>query len=161
MKVEIRLLQELDAHTSVKWRNDPEVWKLTGSRPDKKVTLEEELQWIRRVMADSSSRRFAILAGGTYIGNIYLTDIKDGEAEYHIFLGDKAYWGKGIAKTASKMLLNYAKDTLLLHTVVLSVRKANTAAIALYSKLGFREADEDSDFLYMEFNLAKQRTKPA
>ena len=37
-KVLIRPLEVSDALTSYKWRNDPEIWKYTGSRPDMEIT---------------------------------------------------------------------------------------------------------------------------
>ena len=42
-----------------------------------------------------------------YVGNIYLTDINGESAEYHIFIGEKDYWGKGIAEEASHQILKY------------------------------------------------------
>jgi len=40
MKVIIRPLQETDAFISNKWRNNPDIWKYTGNKPDKEITLE-------------------------------------------------------------------------------------------------------------------------
>jgi RimJ/RimL family protein N-acetyltransferase len=98
MNVTIRPLQEQDAYTSVKWRNDPEVFKYTGNTYKNEISLETELNWIRKVMANENEYRCAILADGVYVGNIYLTDITKESAHYHIFIGNKDYWGKGVAK---------------------------------------------------------------
>lgn len=143
MDIQIRPLQIDDARVSYKWRNDPEVWKYTGSKPDRVITQEIETEWIKRVMDDSTSKRFAILADGTYVGNIYLTDITDKDAQYHIFIGDKSYWGKGIAQIASKILLDYAEQHLPISKVYLKVKSENAAAVAVYRKLGF-QADESA-----------------
>jgi len=45
-KVLIRPLQIEDASISWKWRNDPVVWKYTGSKPNIKVTEEIEKRWL-------------------------------------------------------------------------------------------------------------------
>lgn len=149
MHVTIRRLQEQDAYTSVQWRNDPEVFKYTGNTYDHEITIESELGWIRRVISNPNEYRCAILADDKYVGNIYLTDIDGETAEYHIFIGDKNYWGKGVAKQASCLLLNHAFNTLNLKCVHLRVRKVNNAAVKLYNKLGFSVEEEDDDWLFM------------
>jgi diamine N-acetyltransferase len=140
--VTIRPLEEEDARTSFKWRNIPEVWKLTDAAWSREITYEDELSWIRKVMADPSGRRFAIIADGQYVGNIYLTDIDGKTAQYHIFIGEREQWGKGIARAASQQILDYARD-LGLATVWLSVKKQNPAAIAVYRELGFVTTKDD------------------
>ena len=137
MQVTIRPLQEQDAYTSVRWRNDPDVFKYTGNTYDHEITIESELGWIRRVIANPNDYRCAILVDGIYVGNIYLTDIEGEAAEYHIFIGNKDYWGKGVAKHASCLLLDYAFNVLSLKRVHLRVRQENISAIKLYKKLGF------------------------
>lgn len=98
MNVTIRPLVEEDAYTSVKWRNDPEVFKFTGNTYKHEITIGNELEWIRKVIANTNDYRCAILVDEVYVGNIYLTDIQEGKAHYHIFIGNKNYWGKGVAK---------------------------------------------------------------
>lgn len=149
MEVRIRPLQEVDVYTSVRWRNDPEVFKYTGNVYQHEIKLDNELQWIRKVMNNPNDYRCAILADGKYVGNIYLTDIADGKAHYHIFIGDKEYWGKGIASQASRLILTYAFDTLHLQEVLLRVRKANQRAFHLYEKLGFKAIDTDEEWVSM------------
>jgi diamine N-acetyltransferase len=149
MEVSLRPLQESDARTSAHWRNNPAIWAHTGSRPDHHITLEEELAWIRRVTADPTGRRFAILADGVYVGNTYLTDIQDGVGEYHIFIGDQEYWGKGIAKQATRQVITYGKDHLKLRRIELRVKPANQAALAIYTSLGFQAVGEDNGFSHM------------
>ncbi|MGV9002165.1 MAG: GNAT family N-acetyltransferase [Candidatus Saccharimonadaceae bacterium] len=152
MEIYIRPLEENDAKISYVWRNDPEIWKYTGSAPDKIITLDDELTWIRRVIKDDTCRRFAIIADNEYVGNIYLTDIHDAKAEYHIFIGNKEYTGKGIAKEASKLIIDFARDILNLSSVTLEVRPENTRAVQLYLSLGFKVVKEE-EFLNMSIDL--------
>lgn len=149
MEVKIRPLEPEDAYTSVKWRNDPEVFKYTGSVYTHTITLENEIEWINRVIGNADEYRCAIIADGKYVGNIYLTGIHDGQAEYHIFIGDKSFWGKGVAKMASQLILKYGFENLHLTQINLSVRPHNTAALRLYQNLGFRETSRDTDFIHM------------
>src|SRR5208337_661875 len=108
MKVEIRALKEDDAEVSWRWRNDPVVWELTRSRPDRYITVDIEREWIRSVQARKNERRFAICLPPEekYIGNTYLTDITKSKAQLHIFIGERMFWGKGVAANVNKLMLD-------------------------------------------------------
>jgi RimJ/RimL family protein N-acetyltransferase len=151
--VTIRPLEESDARTSVAWRNDPSLWTLTRSRPDREILLADEQAWIKRVIADSSSRRFAIVADGVYVGNVYLTDVDDRTAEYHIFIGNRKYHGRGVARRASEEILRYAREILRLDAVRLEVHRQNHPAVSLYRSLGFEQTGTDGEFLQMRVIL--------
>ena len=152
MNVRIRPLKEQDAYTSVKWRNDPEVFKFTGNIYNHEITIDNELEWIRKVTANTNDYRCAILVDEVYVGNIYLTDIKEGTAHFHIFIGDKSYWGKGVAKRASLLILEYAFNVLNIKEVLLRVRNVNTSAYNLYLRLGFKDVKVDGIWTLMKLS---------
>ena len=155
MDVSIRPLRVEDAYTSYRWRNDPEVFKYTGTVYSDIITLESELNWIKKVIANKNDYRCAIMVDNVYIGNIYLTDMKDDEGEYHIFIGEKDYWGKGIAGKASILMIEYGFKVLKLKSIFLHVKKENIAAIKLYQNLGFT-VEKESDSIKMRIrNLMK------
>lgn len=155
--IRIRPLALEDAKTSYKWRNDPEIWRLTGSRPDKTITVKDETEWIKKVIADTSCRRFAIEVDGVYVGNIYLTDIvQNNDAQYHIFIGDRNYWGKGIASEASRQIIEFGRDKLHLQSIYLKVHEENAAAIHVYSKLGFLPSGKEGKFIVMNISLGDE-----
>ena len=107
-------------------------------------------------MANLNDYRCAIIVNGVYVGNIYLTDINNGTATYHIFIGDKTYWGKGVAKQASRQIIQYGFSQLRLHTICLHVRKANIRAHCLYQSLGFIDiAEEHDDWIHMSITAAR------
>lgn len=149
MKVEIRPLREDDAYVSYKWRNDSSVFKYTCNTYDHEITLESELAWIQRVMNNPDDYRCAIEVEGIYVGNIYLTDIANKEANYHIFIGDRNYWGKGVAKKASQLLVKYGFETLHLERINLQMRPKNLAAYHLYLNLGFKEIERSDELVSM------------
>jgi len=149
----IRPLKREDALISYQWRNDPDIWKFTGHRPDKIITQEIELDWIQRVLNEKDSCRFAILVDNIYIGNIQITNITlEEEGEYHIFIGEKDYWGKGIASLATWQLLRYAKERLNLKRLYLFVNPLNKPAIKVYERCGFIKV---SDKIKMVFDLSR------
>lgn len=143
MLVKIRPLEIDDAYTSVHWRNDPEVFKYTGNTYSHIITIESELEWIKKVIVNPKDYRCAIIADEEYVGNIYLTDIEEGKATYHIFIGNKDYWGKGIAMEASKQIIRYGFQHLGLKEIHLKVKIENERAYSLYKKIGFQEYASD------------------
>lgn len=102
-------------------RNDPEVFKYTGTVYRNEIFLDTELNWINKVIQNKDEYRCAILVDDVYVGNIYLTGITTTSADYHIFIGNKDYWGKGVAKKALELILRYAFDDLKLKIVKLRV----------------------------------------
>lgn len=155
MEVTIRPLKIEDAYTSVNWRNDPCVFKYTGNIYKKEIFIEDELDWIKKVINNRDEYRCAIIADNNYVGNIYLTNITTENALYHIFIGDKRFWGKGVAKKASLLLLDYAFNTLYLKKIVLKVRKENERAYYLYQNLGFETIENDKTWITMVLTKEK------
>lgn len=155
MDVQIRQLRVEDAYTSVAWRNDKIVFKYTGNTYEQGVTIESELRWIREVINHRDEYRCAIIADGVYVGNIYLTNITALSAAYHIFIGERNYWGKGVGKKASVLILNYAFGILRLEKVTLNVNEKNVSAIRLYESLGFLPVNNCSGKIKMECRKEK------
>ncbi len=151
-KVELRYLVLEDAYTSVIWRNNPKIWELTLNSPNKKITIEDELNWIKKVIAENDSNRFAILFNNKYVGNIQLTNIKNNESYYGVFIGETDYWSRGIAKKATLLIIEFAFIELKLKKVKLKVRVEHINAYNLYLKIGFKEIDRDEKLIYMEIS---------
>lgn len=152
MYITLRPLEEKDAYTSWRWRNDPEVFANTGRRYSGPVTLEDELQWIRTVLARPDERRFAILAGEEYIGNMYLTGINNIEAEVSTLIGDKRYWNKIAGSRALSLTIQYALKELGLKYITTTIRKEHTASLRLGHKIGFKEVGENNEFIYLKLS---------
>lgn len=152
MKIYLRDLVEKDALTSYKWRNNPNIWKFTGRKPDKVITPEIELEWIKEVLQRPHEKRYAICINGTdeYIGNVQLTNIDKGEAEFHIFIGEEKYWGKGIGTQATLELIKIAFNQLKLKKIYLFVNKKNIPAIKAYLNCGFIIESCTADQIKME-----------
>ncbi len=150
-KVFIRPLNLMDADISWKWRNDPEIWKHTGNKPSLHITPEMERVWLSGVLCRDDERRFAIceVSTGKYIGNVQLTGINGYDAALHIFIGDKASWGKGFGTEATRLVVNIGLKEIGLQSIYLDVKKENRAAIAVYDKTGFKLIFEWDSFSRM------------
>ncbi len=153
MEVELEPLNEEHAATSYKWRNIDALWKYTFNRPNKIVTHEMELDWIRNVLKNENEKRFAIIANSKYVGNIYLTSISNGISFFGIFIGDENIRGKGVARMAMEKLFHLAKNTFQIKEIYLRVKKDNTDAIRLYRKMNFSVRDEHIDYYLLKKDL--------
>jgi len=103
-------------------------------------TLEKLDEFLKNI--EHSSIFFwaiSIKDNGKHIGNIKIHPInfKHGIGEYSILMVDKFEWGKGYAKEASILVINYCFETLKLRKIILGVVEDNQNAIELYLKLGF------------------------
>lgn len=145
IEIYLRPLKHEDALISYMWRNDKEIWEFTENKPDRHITVETEIEWIKTILQRPNELRFAICIKDTdqYIGNVQLTDLTASDAQFHIFIGEKAFWGKGLGRTATKLLLEYSGKTLKLKSVYLFVRKDNLRAVSIYRKCGFEISASD------------------
>lgn len=135
----LRPLNLEDAKISYQWRNDPDIWVYTEFKPSTDITLEKETEWLRGKLNKANDSRFAICLRDTdqYIGNIQLIDLDEHRGEFHMFIGEKQFWGKGIGKQASKLILEYGFFAKNLESVFLFTHEDNAAALSIYENLGF------------------------
>ena len=153
----IRKLQPEDAEISWKWRNDPEIWKYTDRSHNNNITKEIEQAWIEQGFSQTNNKRFAICIGKEqkYVGNLTLCIGENGEAAYHIFIGDKEQWGKGIASKATSWIIEYARNELKLKKIISKVHQDNGASIKFLTKIGFRKVEKTlGDFIWLELPLS-------
>jgi diamine N-acetyltransferase len=141
-----------DAKVSYQWRNNPEIWKYSRFTPANSISIETEMNWLSEVLKRHDQIRFAICLkdSHTYIGNVQLIKITSVDAEFHLFIGDTAWWGKGIGRTSTQLLLNYAFTERKLQKVSLEVHRDNSSAIAIYNGQGFEHKELSSPYKLME-----------
>jgi len=141
-KIYLRLVEAGDANQSYcRWMNDPEVTRYTESRfcthtvEDIKCYIEKETQ--------SGSVFLAIIAkeSNKHIGNIKIHRInkRHKHGEMSLLIGDKDYWGRGIATEAIKLMTDYAFTVLSFHKLYASVYSVNIGSIKAFKKAGFKE----------------------
>lgn len=123
----------------VDWMNDSQVNKYLESGGD--YTIEKLTQFIQTIQkTETLFWAIHIKSNNKHIGNIKIDPInyKHRYAEYGIMMGDKTEWGKGYAKEASELVIDYCfKNPLNLRKINLGVQSKNLSALELYKKLGF------------------------
>ena len=139
-KIFLRRLTEDDATQEyVDWMNDPEINQYLESRFYTQ-TIESTKDFIRSVTNDNNYQ-FGIFdnESGKHIGNIKLGSInhihKYGDIGF--LIGDKSFWGKGIATEAIRLVTDFAFNNLGLHKVWGGAYAPNIGSKKAFLKNGF------------------------
>ncbi|NBW34975.1 MAG: N-acetyltransferase [Cytophagia bacterium] len=123
----------------VSWLNDQEVYRYLETGGNYNIELLRE--YLTSVQANEKILFWAIhlKSNQQHIGNIKIDPVntRHGLGEYGILMGERSQWGKGYAKEASILVVNYCFNTLKLRKITLGVVDKNTAAVTLYKSLGF------------------------
>lgn len=124
----------------ISWLNDPEV-SAFNSHHTFPYTIEAARAYINDVKDLKRDLVLAIVTkeSGRHIGNISLQNIDyiSRTAEYAIMIGDKEYWGKGIATEASGLILAHGFNALNLHRIYCGTSNKNIAMQKTALALGF------------------------
>ncbi len=140
-KVVLRDKRAEDAWKEYLWRVDPELSELDATFPlnipfeSFKAFYLEDLTYDQR-----GSYRFAIdTLDGLHIGNCMYYDLnmRKGEAELGILIGDKDHWNGGYGTDAVQLLLLHMFRDLSLRRVYLKTLDWNVRAQKSFMKSGF------------------------
>ena len=166
-----------DAPDDYAWRVDEELARLDATRP-LNMSYNDFLRYSKEEMNFPShrSKRLAIdTLDGKHIGNCmyYDIDLRQGEAELGIMIGDREYWSKGYGTDSVNSLLDHIFTTTPITRVYLHTLEWNNRARSSFAKSGFREVKSvrrnGMDFIYMEVwrsewerrNLSEQQNASA
>jgi RimJ/RimL family protein N-acetyltransferase len=122
----------------LRWLNDPDVFKYLEISGE--YTSEMLEDYIRKTI-EEKTLFWAIIKKkeGIHIGNIKIDPInyRHKRGEYGILIGDKNEWGKGFAREASELVIQFCFEVLELRKITLGVVSHNLPALKLYVNLGF------------------------
>ncbi len=140
-RIYLRSMTSADASlVYASWLNDKEVNKFLAT---KSATVAELEEYISKKNSQSDALHLGIFLkdNDQHIGTVKLEPIDsvNKKATIAIMIGDKASWGKGFAKEAMKVLIDYALKELKIEEINLGVLLQNENAIKAYKKLGFQE----------------------
>jgi len=137
--VELVPLEKKYLEMVTKWNYETEINFYFSKRPP--LSEAQQLLWLEKTLSDVTKKKYIIIhqLNKKPVGLVSLMkiDTLSQKAEFGITIGEKNYWGTGVAKAASNMLLHYAFQILKLEEVYLTVFEANYRAIQFFSNLGF------------------------
>lgn len=137
VKVEIRKFERRDIPKKVEWINNPANNRFLHY--DIPLSIEKTERWFNSHLGEDTRYDAVIEVDGVPVGTIGLLSIdrKNSKAEYYVAIGEIPYKGKGVAKKASKLILQYGFDVLQLNKIYLYTETENNAAQRLFESVGF------------------------
>jgi [ribosomal protein S5]-alanine N-acetyltransferase len=146
------LNQERHLGKCLKWFNNPAInlFLTVGWRP---VTEKAELEWFDNIAKDDANIVMAIeTRKKEYIGNVGLHKInyRHRKAEMGIIIGEKSYWGKGIATEAEIIISEYGFRHLNLRKIYAGIVAENIGSIKAAKKAGFKEEGILREHLFID-----------
>ncbi|HGH1676156.1 GNAT family protein [Clostridium perfringens] len=139
-KLILRPIEIKDLNILNKWRNDYEIFKYLGGgfQPQ---SINEQEKYIDNLINNSGNSRRFIIDNGNAIGMVGLYSINfiNRNCDLGIYIGEKSQQGKGYAKEAMNLILDFAFNNLNLRKIKLNVVDNNSKALNLYKSIGFIE----------------------
>ena len=137
VKISIRKFERTDIPKKVEWINNPENNQFLHY--DIPISVEGTEKWFDSHINDINRFDAVMEADGVPVGTIGLLSIdrKNSKAEYYVAMGETSYKGKGVAKEASRLILQYGFESLGLNRIYLFTEIENIAAQKLFEKVGF------------------------
>lgn len=148
--LEIREMDEVALEKSWEWLNDPEMKRLT-------ITPDFDKQSQRKWYESLKSRTDYWIIVGWYedqpiaIGGLKSINGKD--AELFGYVGDKCFWGKGVAVDMMDKIHKHGK-LIGLESIYTILLKENIRSFKLNSRFGYKfEKDLDEERMMMRLQL--------
>ena len=138
--VALRRPEPGDADAVVRWYRDPEIARLTRYQTRLMTQAEVERFFQARMMAhDALAYSIVEMPSWRLIGftTFSALDGDNGSVLFHITIGERDAWGRGLGTEATELMVGHAFERLGLHRVGLTVFSYNVRAISAYEKAGF------------------------
>jgi RimJ/RimL family protein N-acetyltransferase len=149
--VRLTALANADASVIAQWHQDADYMRLLDARPAAPKNEGQIAEWIREGQRGRETFLFGIrtvqedaLIGFVELGEVLWTHRNSWLA---IGIGDPQQRGRGYGSEAMRLTLDFAFRELNLHRLQLTVFSYNTAAMALYERLGFTREGAYREFL--------------
>ncbi|HUH03475.1 MAG TPA: GNAT family protein [Kofleriaceae bacterium] len=139
--VRLRPVGEADVDDILGWVNDREIVGNLASFSGTPFSREDEVAYVRAMMASNVDRVFSVLAAddGRYVGQIGIHQIfwRSRVGRLSLVIGSKDEWGKGFGSAAIARILDLAFGHEELHKIWLMVFRTNERSRRTYERAGF------------------------
>jgi RimJ/RimL family protein N-acetyltransferase len=121
----------------LEWFADPQVTHFLAH--DRVVTLQQEHEWFERVTRSETDVAWGIFVEGRHIGGTGITQInwRSRNAITGTVIGDRTWWGRGVASEAMALRTQYAFEELGLEKLMSQVFEGNLASRRALEKVGY------------------------
>jgi ribosomal-protein-alanine N-acetyltransferase len=143
VQIYLREVNEDDVTTDYyNWMNDTEVNQFLETRylPHSKSNI---LSFVKKMDGQQNEIFLAICDKVTHkhIGNIKLGPINwiHRFGDISLLIGDKNFWGKGVATEAIRLVTEFAFNILNLHKVTAGCYETNIGSLKAFLKVGFKQ----------------------
>jgi len=134
------------------WIFDQEVIRYSMTKFQLISSKDQVIDWYYSILTANNSFQLGMVDPKTnqLIGYAGIAGINkvDHNGEYFIFIGNKNYWGKGIASEVTKYIVEYGFTKLKLHRIFLTASSKNLNAIKAYESAGFHHEGKMRDAFY-------------
>jgi diamine N-acetyltransferase len=142
-RVQLRAIEPEDEDILFRWENDRKFWQVSNTlAPFSRHILRQYLEQAHLDIFQTRQLRLVIevTEPGKPVGliDIFDFDPHHRRAGIGILIGESEEWGKGYAKEALAILLDYVFNVLLLNQVYCSIDESNAASMHLFRNAGFR-----------------------
>lgn len=148
-----RAIEETDLELIRNWRFSEDMCRYF---PDNEpINMFNQKKWFENVVSNFDENKFFLvvkLDDNTPIGLVLLQklDLRNGNAESAIYLGDAEYYSKGYATEMQLTILDYAFNYLNLHKVYAEILEGNERSLSLHKKFNFKVTGTFKEHIYHE-----------
>lgn len=136
----LRPFKKEDASLWQVWDIDPEVQAYMPEPKNTPQDISEQYSYIEECEQDPEGYYFSIETNsGVTIGTVSLFEINSYHktAELGIVIGDKTYWGKGVATEVVKALTDYVVQNLNIQYISAEIEAGNSGMQKVLENSGF------------------------
>ena len=124
----------------VYWLNNPEVNRYLETRHSIQ-TLDTCREFVRRCNTDDSEHLFGVFLNDSdrHIGNAKLGFINQlhRRGQISLFIGEKSFWGQGLAQEIVQVLTRYGFSRLGLERIEAGCYEANLSSLRVFLSVGY------------------------
>ena len=144
--IHLRALQPADAELMLKWENNIENWKVSGTT---KAFTKDEIEVFvnsEQDLIQHEQFRYVICLNDSKkpIGTLDLFELNKQTKSVGIgaLVAEKAYRNKGSASESLRLIIAYCRNELKLVNLFCNIQKDNATSIRLFEKCGFQFVEE-------------------